>query len=177
MGWSLAMRELKKLTLEISGIGLIMYSPFATSHITRGANYLEQHYWNPSDVARHIREGTIAGFCTGSSGTYEIQAYVGVPTLGFLAQYPWLIRLALRVEDDAICIRDLYDLMDWDPRCPAEQFLAVDSGSYCVTIGSRPPESGVIGDHQEIVMCVERMPEIPQLTWQGVPFLGEEPAG
>lgn len=168
------MRELKKLTVEIAGIGFILYSPFAVAGIAPGSNYLEDHYWDPSEVARHVREGTIAGFGTGSSGTYRIHVYAGEPTLALLAQYPWLIRLGLRVEDGAICIRDLYDLMDWDPQCPAEQILAVESGNYRVTVGSRPPDSGVIGDHQEVVICLEPVPELPALTWEGVPYLGDE---
>ena len=168
------MLELKKLTLDIAGLGIILYSPFAAVDIARGSNYLEEHYWDPSEVARHVREGTIVGFGTGSPGSYHVRVCAGEPTLALMARYPWRIRLALRVQDNTVCIRDLYDLTDWEPSCPVEQTLAVESGTYRVTVASRPPDFGVIGDHQEIVICLEPVVELPALTWEGVPLLGDE---
>jgi hypothetical protein len=169
------MRELARIDLEIAGLGLILCSPFATAHIAEGERYLEQHYWEPADVARHLRAGTIAGFCTGSSGTYRVRVVIGAPDTRAIVTHPWMVRLAVEVRDRTLWIRDLYDLLRWERACPRGQAIELDDGLYRVTAATAPTDSGIVGDDQDILLCLEPVDALPALTWEGVPFLGEDP--
>jgi hypothetical protein len=168
------MQELKTIQLDVAGLGLILYSPFATAQIPRGQKYLEAHYWEPADVARHVRAGTIAGFCTGSPGKYRVRFALGKPDTRAVVTHPWAIRLAVQVKDRTLCVRDLYDLQGWEPECPPEQMLTVDDGNYSLFVGTTPTDSGIVGDEQDIIVCLEPVDVLPELTWEGVPFLGED---
>lgn len=166
------MRELGKMQLEVHGLGLILYSPFAVAGIAAGEKYLEEKYWQPEDVARHVKAGTIAGFCTGSPGAYELSLIEGRPSAIHLIPYPHRIALGLEVRDRTVCVRDLYDLQRWKPLCPSEQTCALADGNYHLTVASAPSDD--VDEPQEIVIWFDRMEKLPELTWQGVPFLGED---
>jgi hypothetical protein len=168
------MKVLGKLSLEIDGPGLIVYSPFAMSAVAPGDDFLGEHFMEPEDVAQHVRAGAIAGFCTGSPGTYHIELAEGAPDLPAIAGFPWMIRLALEVRDRTVCIRDLFDLAAWNPTCPAPQTLELPDGFYRLTIGTRPTDSGGVGDDQSILIAFEPVELLPRLTWEGVPFLGDD---
>ncbi len=45
---------MREIALDISGLGFILYSPPAVTHIPEGSDYLEKHFWQPDDVARHV---------------------------------------------------------------------------------------------------------------------------
>jgi hypothetical protein len=167
-------KTLRKLTLEIDGIGLILYSPFAVSEIRPGERFLQERFWEPADVAASVRAGRIAGFCTGSPGTYHVELAEGAPDLPAIAGFPWMIRLALEVRDHTVCIRDLYDLSGWDPACPPSQVIQLPDGFYRLSVGTCPPDSGIVGDDQSILIAFEPIDAIPSLAWEGVPFLGDE---
>ena len=128
----------------------------------------------PVENVVHVRAGTLSAFCTGSSGTYDIRILEGRLTAPIHVQYEWWIQLAVEVRDRTLCIRDLYDLSRWSAACPAGQSITLDDGFYEIAVGTRTPVSGIFGDDQEIVMCVHRVTQLPQLTWEGVPFLGDE---
>ncbi|WP_242867025.1 SMI1/KNR4 family protein [Clostridium coskatii] len=42
------------------------------------------------------------------------------------------------------------------------------------TINTKPPESGIYGDDQEIYVYLNKVDEMPELMWQGVPQLFKE---
>jgi hypothetical protein len=165
------MRELARFKVEIDGLGFIIYSPFATAHIAEGERYLGAKFWEPEDVARHVRAGTLTAFCTGSPGAYDIRVVEAALVWPLHAQYRWWIKLALEVRDRTVCIRDLYDLQPWSAACPAGQSIALDDGYYDVAVGT---DADTLGDDQEIVISFRRVEQLPQVTWEGVPFLGAE---
>lgn len=168
------MKPLARLDLQIAGPGLVVYSPFAMRGVVEGDNFLERNYTEPADVATHVRDGTLAGVCTGSPGNYQLELVEGALDLPAIAGFPFLIRLALEVRDRTVCIRDLYDFSRWKARCPIAQTLTIDDGFYRLTLGTRPTNSGIVGDDQDIIIAFEPVAVLPTLTWEGVPFLGDD---
>lgn len=61
------------ISLNISGLGIIMYSAPSVSHIRLEEDYLEGHYLEPEDVLRHVCAGTLVGFGTASPGKYILE--------------------------------------------------------------------------------------------------------
>lgn len=167
------MRPLGKLAIEIDGLGFVVYSPFAMSDVAPRARFLMEHFNEPQDVAALVRAGRLAGFCTGSPGTYHLELVEGALDLPAIAGFPWCIRLALEVRDRTVCIRDLYDFMRWNPSCPAEQTFQLPDGFYELTVGTRPTNSDDVGDDQDIIIAFDPVAALPELTWEGVPFLGD----
>lgn len=159
----------KEIKLAIQGIGIIMYSDFAIEHIKEGDNYLQQSYWQPSQVTNHILKGTIVGFCTGSSGEYTLKFHKGYPE--DISNYEYVIRLGIEVRDRKIHFRDLYDLMSWTRKNPSEQSIDIENGFYHITLCTNIPESGIIGDRQEIYVYLNKLDKMPELNYLGVPQL------
>lgn len=169
-----AMKTLGTLTLDIAGPGLIAYSPFAMSAVKPGEEFLQEHFTEPADVVAAVLAGRIAAFCTGSPGTYNIEYAEGAPDLPAIAGFPWMIRLALEVRDRTVCIRDLYDMSGWNPVCPPSQVIELPNGFYRLSVGTCPTDSGIVGDDQAILIAFEPVDALPELRWDGVPFLGDE---
>lgn len=46
-----------QINLEIVGLGIIFYSPYAVKSIREGEPYLMRHYNEPQDVLEHIYKG------------------------------------------------------------------------------------------------------------------------
>ena len=67
----------KEITLTISGLGIIFYSPQSVEHIPEGANYLRSNYLNAEQVQAHIQAGSIVGFGTCSPGTFTMRFHSG----------------------------------------------------------------------------------------------------
>jgi hypothetical protein len=159
-----------QLDLEISGLGIVIYSPFAAAHIANEDDYLQRKYNNSSDVVEHLMNGTIVGFCTGSPGRFTLKISSGYPTQFVLDASEFKLRLGVIVRDQQLCFRDLYDLMQWFP-CPTNQIIRIPDGIYHVTVCSNVPESGVIGDGQTIQIYLQPLKEFPILKYAGVPQL------
>lgn len=168
------MLTLTNFTLHFEGPGFVVYSPFAMAGTTAGARFLDEHFTQPADVAAAVRAGRLAGCCTGSPGTYRVELFDGAPDMGMLARYTWWIRLALEVRDRSVCVRDLFDFARWSPGCPTTQRIEMADGFYRLAVGTRPTNSGIVGDDQDVAIAFERVDELPALTWTGVPFLGAE---
>jgi hypothetical protein len=168
------MRTHATFTLHLEGPGFVVYSPFAMATIGAGASFLDEHFTEPADVAAAVRAGRLAGCCTGSPGTYHVELIDGAPDMGMLARYPWWIRLALEVRESTVCVRDLFDFARWNPTCPSEQKIGMPDGFYRLAVGTRPTNSGIVGDNQDVAILFERVEALPVLTWTGVPFLGAE---
>jgi hypothetical protein len=166
-------REIKTITLDIQGLGIIMYSPSAAAHIADGEDYLTAHYWVEKDVQSHIQGGSIVGFGTGSHGIFILKFFWDYPPSNVLESCEFKLRLAVKVEDAVLCIRDLYDLMDWLPSCPREQTIEIERGVYHITLCSKRPASGILGDHQSISVFLSPLPAMPALSRHGVPTLCE----
>jgi hypothetical protein len=164
----------RTITLNILGLGAILYSPRATRHIGHGENYLEPHFWEPADVARHVNDCQISGFCTGSPGRYLLRLYDGPIDAAGLESAGAKVRLGIEVHDDELCFRDLYDLMAWEPDCADAQRVRLPSGFYRITVYTSRPASGIVGDGQTISLHFEAQAEKPRLAWSCVPDIVPE---
>lgn len=155
----------------IDGLGFIMYSPSSAAHIAKGSDYLATAYWKPSDVEAHVRAGTIVAFSTSSPGTFQLIVRNGKPTAAHWAQAEFKIVIPITVFDETVCIRDLYDLMKWNPVYPATQAFVAKNGFYAVHVSTTLPTSGLIGDSQTIELFFEALEAMPTLLVSGVPEL------
>jgi hypothetical protein len=159
------------IPLEITGLGVLLYSPWAVRHIRKGDDYLKSHYWEPEEVLKHVYEGSLVGIGTGSPGQFVLELRSGYPEEPTIEKAEFKLRLGIRVEGDQLCLRDLYDLSEWEPDCPANQTLKITNGIYHVTVfGDRPP-SGILGDHQTIWIFLNPLDQMPALRYEGVPSL------
>ncbi len=162
--------SIKEIALDIVGLGIIMHSPSATAHIENGADYLVASYSAPEDVDRHIQEGRIVGFGTGSPGSFVIRVLAGYPDDLALERAEFKLRLGL-LSDGVVVFRDLYDLMEWTQKFPVEQSVALAEGIYHVTLCSSTPAGGVLGDGQIVDVYFQALDEFPALASDGVPTL------
>src|SRR5262249_4110001 len=168
--WRTLMRE---IAVDISGLGFILYSPPAVTHIPEGSDYLEQHFWQAEDVARHVMDGQLTTFCTGTPGSFRLRFLDGPRDEDAVDAAEFKLRLGLEVREGIVCIRDLYDLLQWSAGCPAAQQLPMADGWYRLTVYSSRPASGILGDEQLIDIHLEPMRAKPPLRWDGVPTLSD----
>ena len=162
---------MREIALDVRGLGLILYSPPAVAHIAKGSDYLRAHFWEPADVARHVMDGQLTAFATGSPGTFRLRFADGPPDEVAVRSAAFQLRLGLQVHGGTVCVRDLYDLVEWSAECPAGQQFPAADGWYRLTVFSSPPESGILGDGQLIEVALERVAREPALRWEGVPSL------
>jgi hypothetical protein len=162
---------MREIAIEISGLGLIFYSPPAVSHIPAGSDYLQTHFSQPEDVARHVMDCQLITFCTGTPGSFRLRFRDGARDEDAVDAADFKLRLGLEVREGIICIRDLYDLLQWSAECPASQQLPVADGWYRLTVYTSRPPSGILGDGQVIDIHLEAMSARPALRWDGVPTL------
>lgn len=158
--------------LEIDGMGIVFYSEGAIDKIEKGENYFSREYEQPQDVARHIHKGDMVGFCTGTGGTFHLKFFSGYPNEETIREYPESIRLGINVVGGSICILDLFSLISWPGECPQNQKVLIDDGIYHMTLLTKLPESGYWGEDQTICVYLQKLDEMPQLSWNCVPYLG-----
>ena len=161
--------------LSIDGLGIIVYSPFATAHIHQNEDYLQRHYWQYEDMIAHIYQGTIVGFGTGSPGQYLIHLFKEPVGPQIMENAEVMIHLGIEVQDNTLCFRDLYDLMAWDKQCPEGQMFEIPSGYYRMTLCTRLPPSSVRGDQQDIWISFEQTERLPDLSLDDIPKLYKHP--
>jgi len=159
------------MDLVIDGMGIVLYSDGVVNDIEEGENYFIKEFNTPEQVAKHIKKGDIIGFNTGSSGRYCIKFRSGYPNEEIEQKFPISIRLAINVKGGTLSVIDLFWLMEWSDDCPIEQQLSIEDGIYHLTVSTVKPKSGIWGDKQEIYIFLNRLDEMPELTWTGVPQL------
>jgi hypothetical protein len=157
--------------LDISGMGIVFYSPRFAAHIVEGSDYLTSNYTSEQQVQSHIQKGTIVGFGTGSPGTFILTLHSGYPDEDYLQRCEFKLRLGLHCAGGLVCFRDLFDLLQWRAACPRGQLVELEDGFYHVTLCSNLPESGILGDNQTIDMYLQKLDSFPKLAKQGVPTL------
>jgi len=163
--------EGKDIALTIAGMGIIMYSPVFAEHISEGEDYFTSHYSDERSVQEHIQKGTIVGFATGSPGIYVLKFHSGYPDDDLLKACDYKYRLGLTVSGGFICVRDLFDLIQWARECPQSHRLILDDGYYHVTLCSNRPPSGILGDNQVIDVYMQKLDRFPELLKEGIPSL------
>ena len=161
----------KDINLDIDGMGIVFYSPETNKNIPLGYNFLNEEYIEPEDVARHVKKGDVVGFCTGSPGNFMLKFREGYPGDKLLKEYLVAIRLGVDIQDEMLCVIDLFWLTKWDPECPDEQIIPIDSGYYHITLCTRKPDSGIWGCKQIIFVYLNKLDFMPALKWDGVPVL------
>jgi len=162
---------IKSFELEMVGFGFILCSPFSTSAIAEGEDYLESSFEKPALVEQQALDGKIVGVSTGTPGRFLFEVFEGYPPNENLDSYKYKLRLGVEVRDRTLQIRDLFDLMEWEANCPNEQKIDIDNGFYHITLLSNDPQSGIPGDNQSILVYLQKLNEMPQLNIQGVPTL------
>lgn len=163
--------EQNQIILNISGIGIVFYSPVFAETIPEGADYLSSHYTTEQQVQSHIQNGTIVGFGTGTPGVFILKIHEGYPDENLVLGCDFKLRLGLHCSGGLVCFRDLYDLMNWHADCPSNCQIELDDGFYHVTLCSNLPSSGILGDNQEILMYFHILQEFPRLAKKGIPSL------
>lgn len=161
------------IQLNITGLGIIMYSDFAVSEIAEGEDYFSSCYQLPEQVAKHIHQGTIVGFCISSPGKYILKFLNGYPSEAELDSSEFKLRLGIEVKDNRVCVRDLYALMDWKSNCQPNQVIQIENGFYHVTLCGNISASGILGDNQEINVYLQLIDKMPELKYAGVPIYCE----
>lgn len=159
------------IQLDIDGMGIVIYSKKAMENVQEGDDFFNKEFSTPQKVAEHIRKGDIIGFNMGSPGNYNLHIRNGYPNENVLSDNPIAIRLALNVIGNEISFIDLYWLMEWSNYIPKEQKIVVNDGIYHVTVLTRKPSSGILGDNQDIYIYFNKIEKIPELKWDGVPSL------
>ena len=162
------------MDIFIDGMGIVFYSEGAVKDIKEGENYFESEYEDPDSVAKHIRKGDVVGFCTGSPGNYLLKFRDGIPNEKVRENYPICIYLAIKIDGGKLFVKDLFWLMDWKAECPMNQQLNIDDGVYEMRVYTAVPPSGYYGDNQIIYIYLNKVNEMPQLAWCGVPPLYKE---
>lgn len=162
----------KNIELDIMGLGWIMYSQSAVEEIEEGEDYLESHYWEPEFVADQVNNGKIVGVCT-DPGSYQFHIKLGYPSDDMIVNAKFKLPLGIVVTNGMVCIRDLYDLMDWEKDCPKEQQIPLENGNYEIIVLSNVPNSGYYGYDQRVFLYFHKVDELPQLRYKGVPQLLE----
>lgn len=159
------------IPITIDGMGIIFCSSKISKKIKNGDDYFSKEYSTPKQVVKHILKGDIVGFCTGSGGNYILKFRNGYPDETLLNQYPIATRLAIVIEENTLQIRDLFELMDWNQECSPEKSICIENGIYHITLCTCKPETGIVGDNQEIYVFLNKLSKFPHLKYDGVPQL------
>ena len=161
----------KIIRLVTSGMGIVLHSPWATADIAQGEDFLTSSFSNPTDVADLVNSSRIAAFCTGSPGAWRLHLRTDPPDDAALVQADYKVRLGVEVRDGILQIRDLFELMSWDADCNDDQVIQLSDGFYRITAFTSRPESGILGDDQDIHLHLEAISEPARLVHHGVPQL------
>lgn len=158
-----------ELDISIAGLGIIIYSPFAVAHISEGSDYFSLHFLDPQMVAEHIMACRLSAVSTGSPGNFRLSIFDGQYPDQAVKDAMAAVRLGIEIQNNEICFRDLYDLMDWHRECPKSQRVTIPDGFYELTVFTTRPASGILGDNQRINLHFQSVAERPKLKWVGVP--------
>lgn len=159
------------MSLQLAGPGVIIYSPSMALNIKEEEDYFSIHYESDRDVQRHIQDGSIVGFGTGSPGDFHFDMFYGYPEDELLKRSEFKLRLGIRNIDGRIIFRDIYDLLNWHTWVPEQQIAAIPMGIYHITMCSNMPPTGVLGDHQHVSIYFNLLNEYPKLAVEGIPHL------
>lgn len=165
------MKNIHNIKLSTDGVGIVIYSNKAMENICEGYDFFANEFSSSEKASYHIRKGDITGFCTGSSGDYNISIFEGYPDEKYNLMYPISIRLALNVVGTTISIIDLAWLMEWSDDVPNNQQIIIDEGVYHLTILTKKPASGFWGDDQDICIFLNKINDMPNLEWHNIPRL------
>lgn len=165
------METIKQIRLNIAGMGVIFYSPFAVSKIAEEEDYLESSFEDPMQVKEQALQGRIVGINLGTPGSFILNVLPGYPSEERVNEHRYRLRAGVEVRDGILCVRDLFDLIKWKSKLPERQVIELKDGFYHLTFLSNDPASGVLGDEQVIEIYLNHLDEMPNLRFEGVPTL------
>lgn len=158
--------------IEIEGMGIVFHSGGILKTHFNGYDFLNEEFWNPKDVAKHVKKGDITALCTGSPGLYHLKFKKGYPTTEELRPYAAAARIGIIIDTGKLYIRDLYDLEEWDCDCNNAINITLENGIYIVTaVEDRISDEEFYQFGQDIQLFLERVETMPTLNWDGVPML------
>lgn len=162
------------LDLVIDSMGIVFFSAKTMDYVAPGTNFLMAEFNDPRQVAEHIKKGDITAFCTGTGGKFHLRFFMGCPTDDIFEEFPVSIRLGLDVQGGSVQFCDLFWLSDRDTKFPQNQMIPLADGYYEMTVCTFRPKSGYWGDNQTIYIYFNKVEQMPELTWTGVPYLFTE---
>lgn len=162
---------LHQVNLMVDGLGIAFFSAKKMAYVKSNSDFFEEEFDRPADIANHINKGDITAFCTGSGGDFNMYFFLGQPTEDILEEFPVSVRLALEVQGGSVQFCDVYWLMKWDTDFPKEQIISLEDGYYEMTACTRLPESGFWGEDQTIYIYFQKVAQMPQLDYKGIPDL------
>ena len=158
------------IRLQINGLGMIMYSPKSVTHISPGENYFKSNFGSGDQAMEHLKKGSILGLNTGT-GDFNINVFWHPPPAK-IAPDDIVLAFAIIVDGGAIIFRDLEDLTEWEPMPPPNQTVMANDGIYHLTLWTRTPHSGIIGDNQDIDVFIKPIDKFPsRFGYTGVPSI------
>ncbi len=162
---------IKEVDIILEGLGFILYSPINIPSIESGENFLSSRYRVADQVEPFVQAGSLVGFETGTPGKFLLRFVLGEIDAAIYSESDMRLTLGLVVVGGYFYVRDLYDLIYWEPDCWDEQRVDVDDGMYTLMVCSRTPISGVLGDNQIITVFMRRTDQLPDLSNVGIPSL------
>lgn len=165
------MKIYKNMEICTDGLGLIIYSNKAMEYVREGEDFFKNEFSTPKKVAEHIEKGDIVGFCTGTSGEFNIKIREGYPDMEIEKKFPVSINLAINVVGAQVSIIDLAWLMEWSDYVPEDQQIYIEEGFYDLTILTCKPDNEIWGNNQEIYIYFNKISQMPKPIWNGVPQL------
>jgi hypothetical protein len=160
------------VNLSVSGLGIVIYSPFAVQHIREGQDYLQASFLQSGDIARHVNSCTLTAFCTGTPGEFQLIITDEPLDERRVSGAEFVVRLGLEVREQTVVFRDLYDLIRWRHAHDSQQAITVADGFYRLTAYTSFPED--VDAVQMIGLHFERVPARPELHYDGAPQLCPE---
>lgn len=164
----------KKEEIEIDGLGFIIYSEGAISHINEGENYLESHFMDGEEVVDSINKGEIIGISTGSSGECVFEWIEGEPKPEFYESHDFAFQVPINVTGGKIIIRDLYDLADWTKEPPVNQVLEIEDGLYSIIVVGSLQSVDYCLRTRDIYLFIVRDEDAFLAQWDTIPSLFNE---
>lgn len=174
----------KDMILSPDGMGIVFYSRGAMKDVSKGEDFLKKEFWEPKQVAAHMKKGDVVGICTEcDAGDFDLRFRSGYPDEALMEKYPAHLQFGIEVMGDAIHVIDLYWLMDWEDSCPEEQQVEIEPGFYHMTFCAEPPMRAVEGELTDeeydayadkpriIYIFLNRLDALPECPYHGVPDL------
>ena len=162
----------KDIELEVTGMGMILYSDHAVAELEEGEDFFSNSYSTVGDVLKEVNSGGIVGICLETPGQYIIKVREGFPSDELADNSKFKLRLSIEVdENNRIYVRNLDDLSNWEKACSSSQIVDVEKGYYTVLMSSNMPNIGYFGDEQVIYMYLEKDEVFVTPHFKGVPNL------
>lgn len=158
--------------IEIEGLGIVFHSGGILKMRQDGYDFLENEFWNPEHVSRHVNAGDITAFCTGSPGIYHLKFNTECPGREEMNEYVAKVQIGILIDDGILYIRDLYDLMEWDSKCEDAEKIFLDNGIYLLTAyENRISDREFYESGQDIYIHIEKVEKMLDLNYEEVPML------